>query len=368
MKNSIKLATPEKLVSINPQFVTALMVGCFILAFTLAYLFVTSSPKQITKAPEEVENKVSSDAMINAILQNDANEPLVTATPVSVSNTDIVHPVGEGHDFQAASESAISVYHKAAREPSFQQADSPQRFSAEATESETKLPNTYNDQNGQSEKSAFLRQQENAVTGVSSQRLQNALTPYQISAGTILPATLVTGINSDLPNQITARIRRPIYDSVTGNYMLIPQGTTIVGTYDSKVTYGQSRVLIAWSRLIFPNGTSLNIEGQPGVDLTGAAGLSDKVNRHTIRLFSSVVMMSLFGAAGQLSQPQNNGIAQTNAQVIYGAIGQQVSQAAAQLIAKQVNVQPTIMIRPGLNFNVLLTRDFVFPGPYRFAA
>ena len=180
----------------------------------------------------------------------------------------------------------------------------------------------------------------------------------------MLPATLQTGIQSDLPGTIIAKIRQDVFDTKTGNYLLIPQGATLIGVYDSQVAYGQERVLIAWQRLIFPNGVSQNLEGQAGVDLMGLAGLQDKVNHHYFRVFSSAVMFSLFGAAAQLSQPQTNNNGLSPQQIVAGAMGQQLSETGAQLVARNMNIQPTLTIRPGANFNVLLARDLVLPGPY----
>ena len=224
----------------------------------------------------------------------------------------------------------------------------------------------YKEQNMQSEKAAFLQaaSQKDDKFYLNS-KLTKPVSPYEVKAGTIIPATLLTGIDSDLPGQITAQVSQNVYDTVTGNYLLIPQGTRVIGVYDSKVAYGQSRVLIAWTRLIYPNGDSFDLEGQPGVDLMGMAGLHDLVDNHYVRIFGSALMFSMFGALGQLSQPQQaNGIL-TNQQIIYGAIGQQMSQTGAQLVEKNINIQPTLKIRPGANFNILLTRDMVLPGPYQ---
>lgn len=223
---------------------------------------------------------------------------------------------------------------------------------------------TYGSQNMQTEKTAFVKDTPSAQDTIEA-RLQRPLSPYELNAGTIIPSTLITGINSDLPGQITASVRRNIYDSVTGNYLLIPQGTKVIGVYDSHVAYGQSRVLIVWNRLIFPNGTSFDLKGMPGADLSGYAGLSDQVDNHYFKIFGSALMMSAFGVTGQLSQPQNNSNQLTSQQLIYGAVGQQMSQTAMQMVAKNMNIQPTIKIRPGDSFNVLLTRDMVLPHPYR---
>jgi len=223
----------------------------------------------------------------------------------------------------------------------------------------------YNALNEQDEKKAFLKKAENKSDFYLDSSLQKPMSPYEVKAGTIIPALFETGINSDLPGTITARVSRNIYDTVSGNYLLIPQGTKVLGHYDSQVAYGQQRVLMAWSRLIFPNGDSFDLQGQPGVDLAGMSGISDKVNHHTFRVFGSALMFSLFGAAGQLSQPKNEtNQFPSNGQIIFGAIGQQLTQTGAQLVMKNMDIQPTIEIRPGAKFNILLTKDMVLPGAY----
>lgn len=224
--------------------------------------------------------------------------------------------------------------------------------------------NKYNQQNMQSEKSTFIQDTAQTKKTRIQSTLQKPISPYTMNAGTIIPATLMTGVNSDLPGSILAKVRRDVFDSVTGNYLLIPQGTTIVGQYDSQVAYGQSRVLMVWSRLIFPNGSSFDLKGMPGADLSGMSGLHDKVNNHYARIFGSALMFSVFGAVGQLTQPKNNSSQLTSQQIIYGAVGQQMSQTAMQLVARNMNIQPTVMIRSGDNFNVLLTRDLVLPRRY----
>jgi len=218
-------------------------------------------------------------------------------------------------------------------------------------------------QNAQPEKEAFLKTAPMKKTFISPM-LHKSPSPYIVTAGAIIPATLVTGINSDLPGQLMAKVRRDVFDSTTGNHLLIPQGTTLIGLYDSRITYGQKRLLIAWSRMIFPNGSSMKLEGMPGVDLKGMAGLHDTVDNHYPRIFGSAILMSLLSAAGQLSQPQGSHDKLSNQQVIYGALGQELSQLSSRLIARNINIQPTIVIRPGAAFNVLLTRDLLLPHAY----
>ena len=224
----------------------------------------------------------------------------------------------------------------------------------------------YKSQNMQSQKTAFLKsnQKINKKFYLDSE-LQKPFSPYEILAGGLIPAQLVTAINSDLPGTIIAQVTNNVYDTVTGNYLLIPQGTRVLGTYDNQISYGQKRVLIVWNRLIFPNGTSFDLEGQPGVDLMGQAGLHDLVNNHYTRIFGSALAFSIFGALGQLSQPQQAANSYpTNSQIIYGAIGQNLTEAGIQLTEKNMNIQPTENIRIGCGLNILLTRDMVFPGRY----
>ncbi len=241
-----------------------------------------------------------------------------------------------------------------------------QNQNASVAPSASSQPTSYDQQNMQPQKTAFLNQASTQNSDYLNQAVQNPVSPYEVQAGSIIPAELVTGIDSDLPGQILAIVRENVYDTPTGNNLLIPQGSKLVGAYDSQVAYGQTRVLMAWSRIIFPNGSSLDLEGMPGVDLSGMAGLHDLVDEHYTRIFGSALLFSLFGALGQLSQPQQsttNG-ALTNQQIIAASIGQEFSQTGAQLAQKNINIQPTIQIRPGDLFNVFVTKDMVFPGAY----
>ncbi len=193
----------------------------------------------------------------------------------------------------------------------------------------------------------------------------------EVTAGTVIPAVLQTGINSDLPGTITARVKRSVYDSTTGRDVLIPQGATLIGLYSSQIAYGQERVLIVWSRVIFPDGQSLNLEGMPGADLSGYAGLSDKVNNHYFRIFSAAILMSLFTAGIEASQAgtgwgnTSNQTGFNAGQIISGALGLQLGQAGLALMQKNLDIQPTIEIRPGCEFNVLVTRDIPFKKSYK---
>jgi type IV secretion system protein VirB10 len=188
--------------------------------------------------------------------------------------------------------------------------------------------------------------------------------PYELRAGFVVPATLISGINSELPGQIVAQVSQDVYDTPTGKWKLIPQGSRLVGQYSSEVGYGQSRVLVAWQRIVFPDGKALDIGAMPGADGAGYAGFNDKVNNHYMRIFGSALLMSAITAGATVSQncAQNSSNASgglsTNCELSQ-ALGQQLGTTTAQLIA------PTLEIRPGYRFNVIVTKDMTFTKPYR---
>ncbi|MGJ0492651.1 TrbI/VirB10 family protein [Methylobacter sp.] len=191
---------------------------------------------------------------------------------------------------------------------------------------------------------------------------------YELRAGFVVPATLISGINSDLPGQIMAQVAQNVYDTPIGKYLLIPQGSRLVGTYSSDVAYGQARVLVAWQRIVFPDGKALDIGAMPGGDSAGYAGFNDLENHHYFRLFGSALLMSAVTAATSYSQRQDQGTVfgrQDAGTALSEALGQQLGQVTAQLIAKNMNIAPTLEIRPGYRFNVIVTKDMTFSKPYQ---
>lgn len=191
--------------------------------------------------------------------------------------------------------------------------------------------------------------------------------PYELRAGFVVPATLISGINSELPGQIVAQVSQDVYDTPVGKYKLIPQGSRLVGSYASDVAYGQSRILIAWQRIVFPDGKALDIGAMPGADGAGYGGFKDQVNNHYFRVFSSAFLMSGVTAGVALSQPQtgNANARPTAGSALSEALGQQLGQATAQMIAKNLNIAPTLEIRPGYRFNVIVIKDMTFSKPYK---
>jgi type IV secretion system protein VirB10 len=192
-------------------------------------------------------------------------------------------------------------------------------------------------------------------------------TPYELRAGFVVPATLISGINSGLPGQIMAQVSHDVYDTATGRFKLIPQGSRLLGAYSNEVAYGQSRVLVGWQRIIFPDGKAMDIGAMPGVDAAGYAGFTDEVNDHYLRLFASAFLMSAVVAGITLSQNQNvnAATAPTASTTMSAALGQQLGQVTAQLIAKNMNIAPTLEIRPGYRFNVIVVKDMTFSKPYQ---
>jgi len=216
------------------------------------------------------------------------------------------------------------------------------------------------DQNGQSNKIAFLQQTANSY--LLSSKPQSPQSAFEIKTGTVIPAVMITGINSDLPGQITAQVSQHVYDTASGNHLLIPQGSKLIGMYDSRVSYGQQRVLIAWHRIVFPDASTLTLDSMPGIDAAGYAGFTDYVNNHYLRLFGSAFMLSIISAGYQLSQPDSNS---DEAQgIIGGALGLQLAQVGSELVKRNLNIQPTLEIRPGYIFNVMVNKDIVFNGPH----
>jgi type IV secretion system protein VirB10 len=189
---------------------------------------------------------------------------------------------------------------------------------------------------------------------------------YELKRGSVIPATLITGINSDLPGRITAQVSQNVFDSATGHRLLIPQGTKLFGRYDSKVSFGQSRVLVVWTDIIFPNGSTLQIGGMAGTDSQGYGGFNDKVNNHVVKTFGSAVLVALIGTGIDMAVPESSTSAtqDTASDAARRNFAETFGRVAERTISRNLDVQPTLEIRPGYKFNVLVDQDIVFPGIY----
>lgn len=209
-------------------------------------------------------------------------------------------------------------------------------------------------QSDQSGKRAFLAQAANQRT-VSAERLVAPASPSILQAGSIIPAALITGVRSDLPGQITAQVTQNVYDSPTGRILLIPQGARLLGEYDSEITAGQTRVLLAWDRLIMPDGRSIVLERQPGADGAGFAGLQDRVNQHWGNLLRGAAISTLLGVGVELGADSEDELVRA----IRRGTQDTINQSGQQIVGRQLNVQPTLTIRPGHPLRVILTRDLI---------
>jgi type IV secretion system protein TrbI len=185
---------------------------------------------------------------------------------------------------------------------------------------------------------------------------------YELAAGTVIPSVMLGGINSDLPGQIMGQVSQNVYDSATGQYLLIPQGVKLVGNYDHQIVQGQNRVLIIWHRLIYPDASAVNLEAMSGADESGYSGFKDKVNAHFWPTFRNALMLSLITAGTQLSQPQaKNGSSYSSQQVLAAGMGQQMNNLGLSTLNRNLNRPPTIEVRPGYIFNVLINKDMILP-------
>jgi len=213
------------------------------------------------------------------------------------------------------------------------------------------------DPNKQGRKSAFLAEDVGDI--YNSHTLQSPVSPYQVMAGTLIPASLVTGLNSDLPGQVIGQVSENVYDSVSGEYLLIPQGARLMGRYDSVIAFGQSRALVVWTRLIFPNGNSIQLDNLPATDGQGFAGLKDKVDRHTWQFIKGAALSSLLSIGSELASDDGDRLTRA----LQNGGQDSANIAGQRIIDRSLNIQPTLKVRPGWRFNVIVSRDLILK-PY----
>lgn len=193
----------------------------------------------------------------------------------------------------------------------------------------------------------------------SPDRLQAPASPFVIQAGSAIPAALLTGLRSDLPGQITAQVTANVFDSPTGRHLLIPQGARLIGAYDSRISFGQRRILLVWNRLILPNGRSIVLERMPGADEAGYAGLEDGVDYHWGRLFLAAGLATLLNLGLELGRDDESDIARAIRESGQDTVGR----AGEEIVRRQLSVPPTLTLRPGFPVRVIVHRDLVLE-PY----
>jgi len=280
-------------------------------------------------------------------------EPVYTAQPETTKSSNLFFKVGsraEGVQPQryasAPPSNVQSLGFPAPDYPEF--SPPPSAFNSSPIES---------DPNKQGVKQAFIKGEADDI--YNSHSLVSPRSPYQVMAGNLIPASLVTGLNSDLPGQVIGQVTENVFDTVTGQHLLIPQGSRLMGRYDSVIAFGQSRALVVWTRLILPNGDSIQLDNLPGSDAQGFSGLKDKVDRHTWQFIKGAALSSLLSVGSELATDDNDRLTRA----LQNA-GQDTANIAGQrIIDRNLNVQPTIKIRQGWRFNVIVSRDLILK-PY----
>jgi len=218
-------------------------------------------------------------------------------------------------------------------------------------------------QNRQDQKQAFVANAgDTATRNLAS--LQLPASPYQVMAGTVIPAALVTGINSDLPGQMIANVTEAVYDTATGRFLLIPQGSRLIGRYDSQVSFGQRRVLLVWTRLILPDTSSISLDRLPGIDPAGYAGLEDGVDWHWDRILAGAALSTLLGVGAELAAPNNSGSNGGVTVAVRQSAQDTVNQVGQEITKRNMSVQQTLTIRPGLPMRVMVNKDLIL-RPYQ---
>lgn len=205
---------------------------------------------------------------------------------------------------------------------------------------------------GQAAKVAFLDGAASGAT-LNPHTVQAPTSPYVVMAGTVISASLVTGLNSDLPGLVLAQVTADVHDSATGRQVMIPAGTRLIGKYDSSVSFGQSRVLVVWQRLIWPDGRSLVIDNLPATDVEGFAGLADRVDYHTASLLKGVGLSTLLGISGELGQNSDDDLVEA----VRRSVQDTSNQAGQKIVSRQLDVQPTVTVRPGAVLRVIVQKD-----------
>ena len=228
------------------------------------------------------------------------------------------------------------------------------------------------DARDQSRKLAFLKSgTDDRIYNPHAQ--QRPVSPYQVMAGTIIPASLVSGLNSDLPGFVIAQVTEHVNDTVTGRHLLIPQGARLIGRYDSVVAFGQERAFVVWQRIIRPDGSSIVIDNLPATDTGGYTGLTDEVDQHTWKIIKGIALSTLLGIGNQLAFANTNVGTGTNAnadllRALRESTGQTTNRAGQRIVEKSLNVQPTLKVRPGWPLRVIVHKDLVltpYSQPYR---
>ena len=289
-------------------------------------------------------------------LPGDLGRPIVTTEGQSA-------PIGLDAEQQRANQETESARTSKVFAPTTAPVAPPRASSQETANNTASSSDETFTQNGQDRKLLFVNAPVDRRT-TAPDRLSRPASPFVIQAGSIIPAALITGIRSDLPGQITAQVTENIFDTATGRAKLVPQGARLIGVYDSRVAFGQSRVLLVWTRLIMPNGRSIVLERQQGADAGGYSGLEDEVDNHWAELFKAALLSTILGVGAELGAGADTGSNTDIIQAFRLSAANSLNQSGQQVVRRNLNIQPTLTIRPGFPVRVIVNRDLVLE-PYR---
>jgi type IV secretion system protein VirB10 len=298
-------------------------------------------------------------AQERALLEESAQEHAAMVAPTAIHTNE---QGGFGVERQSSTASPSDLSTLAAISRSL-----PQNGGITATTAASARDNDYDAQNDQARKESFLQNAAGRQTDDYLRSTREApLSRFEIKTGWEIPAILEQGLNSDLPGDLKALVTVNVYDTATGQYLLIPQGSRLIGKYDSRVSYGQSGVQVVWNRVVFPDASTVDLNGMEGLDSQGNAGLRDKVDRHYKRLFGSAALSSLFSAAFDVTQRQNQSVLNypSPTQTAEASVSRNLSETGSEITRRNLNVQPTIKVPVGYRFTVRVNRDILFESAY----
>jgi len=317
-----------------------------------------NTPDGLASLPKDYTGLPKSAPQLGPPLPGDLGRPILNAGAPAPVMPMSAAPEDPEKQRIAQEQEAARISHLFATTNFFQPAAAAPPAPAPASNPPAGVAST--DLTSQDHKLAFLNGNADRRT-TSPDRVQPPASTYVLQAGAVIPASLITGLRSDLPGQVTAQVTEDVYDSPAGKFLLIPQGARLIGQYDAQIAFGQSRALLVWNRLIMPNGRSIVLERQPGTDSEGYAGLEDEVDNHWGTLFEAAILSTVLSIGSEVgtSNSENSLV-----QAIRQGGSQSFNQIGEQVVGRSLNVQPTITIRPGFPVRVLVTRDLVLE-PYR---
>ena len=375
-------ARPAPVTRLNRRTL-AVLVGGLTLGVLLVTLWAFRAPKERDAPTQETQNveRVTPAEGLQA-LPSDYRQVSMTPTPDSEDqapgsreDVDDTPPEDEAAraeeqrlQEEAAAAAKASVFFRAGRTASPAAAPAPTTaMPVTATAATPEIPflpapapaaDEYMAQNRQADKQAFVDvEPDSRIYGTAE--VQTPRSPYQLMAGTVIPAALLTAVNSDQPGQVIATVTEHVYDSLTGRHLLVPQGSRLIGQYDSQVAYGQRRVLLVWTRLIRPDGSSLVLDQLLATDVAGQSGLEDRVDWHWSRIFAGAALSTLIGVGAELAAPDR---VDADGRIVIAtreSVQETVNQVGQQVTRRNLDLQPMLTVRAGFPVRVVVNRDLV---------